>query len=122
MLSMVLLAGTKVWTGAKNDWDWDDADNFDLGKPSASDVVEIPAGLTAKVKDSTSAAIVASLAQVKMLAEEGKEDGKIVFDMGGSDLTLNCALGMMADQMFTGNVVKRGGGALIYSKNSRSLM
>ena len=118
VLSIAALADTHVWTGAVNDWNWDEDGNFDIGKPSASDIVEIPAGMTAQVKDSTSASTVASLAQVKMLAEEGKDDGKIVFDMGASDLTLNCALGMMADQTFTGYVVKKGIGTLVYSNRT----
>ena len=117
LAAMSIFADVHVWTGARNDWDWTDGVNFDGGAPSTSDVVEIPAGRTVQVKDSASATIVASLAQVKMLAEDGKDDGKIVFDMGDSDLTINCALGMMADNDLTGSVVKKGNGTLTFANS-----
>lgn len=117
--AFVSLADTYVWTGANNDSDWTaGGGNFASGAPGSGDIVEIPAGMTAYVKDAASASVVASLAQVKLLAEDGKDDGKIVFDMGDSDLTINCALGAMADQTLTGSVVKKGAGTLVLSNQT----
>ncbi len=113
------LADTYVWTGANNDSDWTEGGgNFESGAPGAGDIVEIPAGMTVYVKDAASASVVAALAQVKLLDEDGKEDGKIVFDMGDSDLTINCALGAMADGDLAGVVVKKGAGTLTFANSA----
>ena len=65
MCSMSAYAAKVVWTGNANDWDWNEEGNFQGGsKPVAGDVVEIPSGKVAKLKDKASVDLVASLSQL----------------------------------------------------------
>lgn len=64
--SLSLRAGTYVWTGGGADGDWTDPLNFEGGKPGAGDVVEIPAGRTAKIGNEDSLAIVNNLSGLKV--------------------------------------------------------
>lgn len=65
MCSVSAYAAKVVWTGNANDWDWNEEGNFQGGnKPVAGDVVEIPSGKVAKLKDKASVDLVASLSQL----------------------------------------------------------
>lgn len=65
MCSMSAYAAKVVWTGNAGDWDWNKGENFQGGnKPVAGDVVEIPSGKVAKLKDKASVDLVASLSQL----------------------------------------------------------
>ena len=46
---------TNVWTGAVNDWNWNEAGNYRDGLPSAGDIVQIPEATTVKLNASTDA-------------------------------------------------------------------
>ena len=68
MCSMSAYAAKVVWTGNAGDWDWNKGENFQGGnKPVAGDVVEIPSGKVAKLKDKASVDLVASLSQLHVL-------------------------------------------------------
>ena len=62
----LLHAATNTWTGAVNDWNWNEGGNYENGLPSAGDVVKIPAGPTARIlgTDSTSLGVINSLERI----------------------------------------------------------
>lgn len=58
---------TNEWTGAVNDWNWNEAGNYRDGLPAAGDIVQIPEATTVKLNASTDAeslAVVNSLKQI----------------------------------------------------------
>ncbi len=64
--SFPLFGATNVWTGAVNDWNWNAPGNYRDGLPAANDVVQLPAGATARLlgDDADSLAVVNSLDRI----------------------------------------------------------
>ena len=126
ILMLAVLAGiasahgssTNEWTGAVNDWNWDEAGNYRDGKPTAGDIVRIPAGATVKLNastDSASLGVVNSLKQIWPVAVDStlevtvaSDDEKAIavpftcYNLGGTDI----------NSYTNGVFVKKGDGLL----------
>ena len=133
MFTFAVLADTHVWksTGRVNDWDWNEAGNFDsslgaAGAPSAGDIVQLPdaADIFVLGTDTASMGIVSGLAQIVTPAA----GSRVVFDLGSEvDLSVNGAisgvleadrksLASTSEEHKKGAIVKRGDGTLRLSR------
>ena len=114
--------------GRANDWDWTDSRNFVVkgtsteGRPSASDVVYIPDGLTVYARTSDGSFDAAS--SLERIHPKGR-DAFVVFDIAeGEERTLGAAVnawtGFVSGSKDAGGFIKTGAGALILSRNERN--
>ena len=110
---------TNVWTGAVNDWNWNEAGNFSLGKPSASSVVEIPDPCSVRLlaTDDDSLAVVNSLSQIRPTGEGSK---LYVVTDSSHNATISCSFksGEDTKDVRYGELIKQGEGTLTLEKTS----
>ena len=117
----VSFGDTNIWTGAVNDWNWNNGGNFEDGLPSAGDVVKIPAGKTVRLlgDDSGSLGVVNSLARIWPMAA----DSRLVVSNDAA-VSISCMIAhpeaneFYSDEGKCGEVVKKGGGELSLVNNN----
>ena len=107
-------ADVNVWTGAVNDWDWTEPQNFQNGAPAAGDEVQLPAGTSVHVTNDASYAVVTTLKRLRPMAKSVV----VHFDVpAGRERDVDCAINYAgnlgsATHSRYGTVVKTGGGTL----------
>ncbi len=111
----VSFGATNVWTGAVNDWNWNEGGNFESGLPAAGDVVKIPAGTTVRLlgDDADSLGVVNSLARIWPVAA----DSRLIVSNDAA-VSISCRIAhpkaseFYSEEGKCGEVVKKGIGEL----------
>ena len=111
----VSFGATNVWTGAVNDWNWNEGGNFESGLPAAGDVVKIPAGTTVRLlgNDADSLGVVNALTRIWPMAA----DSRLVVSNDAA-VSISCRIAhpkateIYSEEGKCGEVVKKGSGEL----------
>ena len=110
---------TNTWTGAKDDWNWNDSGNYSLGLPASDDVVEIPDATTVRLlaTDTSSFSVVNGLHQIRPTGAGSK---LVVITDASHDATLSCRFASGLDDADNryGELVKQGAGTLSLGNGS----
>ncbi len=120
VMTGVSFGATNVWTGAVNDWNWNEGGNFESGLPAAGDVVKIPAGTTVRLlgDDADSLGVVNSLDRIWPTAVDSR---LIVSNDAAVALSCKIAHPKATEYYYKegecGEVVKKGDGELSLLNN-----